>query len=171
MRAGVRFRPGAAPAGLGLPVSELVDGFAVADGHCACVLAGVPAGDDPFGVGDARVVVEEDVDVVFCGQQRADVAVPHEVRPAGALDRLGYLRAGGVHQVAHLLADGLLPAGQGAEQAEDTGRDAEPAAQPARTGELAEGRGEGRREVEHSRRAGLGGGEGHDGGQEREGGR
>jgi hypothetical protein len=51
----------------------------------------------------------------FRGQQRADVAVLHEVRLAGALDRLGHLRVGGVDQVADLLADGLLPVGQGAD--------------------------------------------------------
>jgi hypothetical protein len=41
-------------------------------------------------------VVEEDVDVVFGCQQRADAALQDEVGEAGALDGLGGLRVGGV---------------------------------------------------------------------------
>lgn len=51
--------------------------------------------------------------MVLDRQQRADVAVQHEVRLVGALDGLGDLRVGGVDQVAHVAADGLLPARQG----------------------------------------------------------
>jgi len=41
------------------------------------------------------------------------LARQHEVRLPGAPDGLGHLRVGGMHQVADLAADGLLPAGQG----------------------------------------------------------
>ena len=72
----------------------------------------VAAGDDPFGIRDYGAVVEEHVDVVLRGQQRADVALQYEVRLTGALDGLGYLRVSGVDQVAYLAADGLLPVGE-----------------------------------------------------------
>ena len=49
------------------------------------VMAG---GDDALGIGNDRAVVEEDVDVVLRRQQRADVALQHEVRSVGELDGL-----------------------------------------------------------------------------------
>src|SRR5205823_7967163 len=89
-----------------------VDGLPLADGHRPGGLVVVPAGDDALGIGHDRAVVEEHVDVVLGGQQRADVALQHEVRLPGALDGLLDLRVGGVHQVAYLPADVTLPVGQ-----------------------------------------------------------
>jgi hypothetical protein len=45
-------------------------------------------------------------------EQRADVAVEHEVRLLAPLDGFGHLRVGGMHQVADLAADRLLPVRQ-----------------------------------------------------------
>lgn len=53
-------------------------------------------GDDPFRIGDDAAVVEEDIDVVLCGQERVDVALQYEVRLTGALDGLGDFRVCGV---------------------------------------------------------------------------
>jgi hypothetical protein len=63
-------------------------------------LVALPAGDDPLRVGDDRPVVEEEVDVIFGGEERTDVALEYEVGLDGALDRLCHLRVGGVDQVA-----------------------------------------------------------------------
>src|ERR1700730_3798633 len=90
-----------------------VDGFALPESHGAGRLVVVTGGDDPVGIRDNGAVVEKYVDVVLRRQQRADVALQHEVRPVGALDGFGYLRVRGVDQVADLAADGLLPIGQG----------------------------------------------------------
>ena len=72
----------------------------------------LPAGDDALRVGNDRAVVEEHVDVVLGRQQRGDVAVQHEVRLNGPLDRLDHLGIGGMHEIPDLLADLLLPVGQ-----------------------------------------------------------
>ena len=45
-------------------------------------------------------------------QQRGDVAVQHEIRLNGPLDRLDHLGIGGMHEIPDLLADLLLPVGQ-----------------------------------------------------------
>ena len=65
-----------------------------------------------FGIRDDPAVVEEHVHVILGGQQRADVALQHEVGLHLPFDRLLELRVGGVDEVADLMADGLLPAGQ-----------------------------------------------------------
>src|SRR5262249_27384626 len=90
-----------------------VDRFALTDGHRARSLVVVPSGDNSFRIGDNRAVVEKDVDVILGGQQRADVALQHEVRMVGALDGFCNLWVGGADQLANLAADGLLPNGQG----------------------------------------------------------
>lgn len=51
--------------------------------------------------------------MVLGRQEGADVALQHEVRAGGSLDCLADLRVGGVDQIANLMADGLLPLGQG----------------------------------------------------------
>ena len=51
--------------------------------------------------------------MVLGRQQGADVALKHEVRTVGVLDRFGDLGVGGVDQIADLAADRLLPIGQG----------------------------------------------------------
>ena len=45
--------------------------------------------------------------------QGADVAVQHEAGAGGALDGFGDPGVGGVHQVADLAVDGLLPGWEG----------------------------------------------------------
>ena len=78
-------------------------------------------GDDLLRVGDDRSVIEEDVHVVLRRQQCADVALQNEVGAVGELDRLGDLRVGGVDQVSDLVADVLLPGGQGVDVRVDSG--------------------------------------------------
>ena len=51
--------------------------------------------------------------MVLRRQQGANVALQHEVRPVRALDGFIHVPVGGVDQLAHLAADGLLPSGQG----------------------------------------------------------
>ena len=48
----------------------------------------VTTGDDPVRVGNDPAVVEEDVDVVFRGEERTNVALQDEVRTVTAFDRL-----------------------------------------------------------------------------------
>ena len=84
-------------------------------------LVALAPGDDPLGVGDHAAVVEEHVDMVPGGQQRADIAIENEVRLDGALDRLLDLGVGRVDEVADLLADRLLPRGQSVDVGVDSG--------------------------------------------------
>src|SRR5207247_9446828 len=43
-------------------------------------------------------------------QQRTDVAMQRKIGLLGALDGLGHVRVGGMHQLSHLAANLLLPA-------------------------------------------------------------
>jgi hypothetical protein len=61
----------------------------------------------------SRAVVQEDIDPGLGRQQRADVTFERKIRLASTLDGLLHLRIRSVDQVADLLADGLLPLGQG----------------------------------------------------------
>src|SRR6516225_9259683 len=90
-----------------------IDGLALADGNGPGSLVVMPGGDDAVGIRDDAAVVDEYVHVVPGRQQRADVALEHEVRLPAPLDGLRYLRVGGMHQVADLPADDLLPVRQG----------------------------------------------------------
>ena len=90
-----------------------VDLFALPNGDCTGGLIVVSAGDDALWVGDDRAVVQEDIDPGLRRQQRADVTFERKIRLAGALDGLLHLRIRRMDQVADLLADGLLPVGQG----------------------------------------------------------
>src|SRR5262249_7082294 len=65
---------------------------------------GVPAGDDAVCIGHDRAVVEEQVDVVLGGEQRAHVAVEDEVGPHPALDRLLDVGICGVDYLAQFAA-------------------------------------------------------------------
>src|SRR5262249_46733543 len=89
-----------------------VDRFTLTDSHRAGGFVAVPSGDNAFGIGNHRAVVEKDVDVILGRQQGADIAFKYEVRTVGALDGFGHIWVGGVDQLAHLAADGLLPIGQ-----------------------------------------------------------
>jgi predicted RNase H-like nuclease len=93
--------------------SRRIDGLALADGNSAGGLVVVTSGDDSLGIRDNAAVVEEYVDMILGRQQRADVALEHEVRLPAPLDGFGHLRVGGVHQLADLTADRLLPVRQG----------------------------------------------------------
>jgi hypothetical protein len=64
------------------------------------------------GVGHDPAVIRKDVDVVLCGQQRADVGLEHELGLHRALDRFLDLSIRSVDQVTHALADRLLPCGK-----------------------------------------------------------
>ena len=66
-------------------------------------------GDDAFWIGDDATVVHEDVHVILGREERADVALEHEVRLDRALDGLLDLGIGGVDQRANLETDLLLP--------------------------------------------------------------
>jgi len=48
----------------------------------------VTASDDPLGIEDDAAVIKEYADVIFCRQQRADVARQDEVRLFGALEEV-----------------------------------------------------------------------------------
>src|SRR4051794_9657181 len=89
-----------------------IDLLALVVGDRSCRFVVVAGGDDALGVGDDAAVVEEQVDVVFGRQQRADVALEDEVGLHRSLDRLHHLRVGGVNEVTQPLADVLLPGRQ-----------------------------------------------------------
>src|SRR5437868_1751755 len=90
----------------------LLDLLASAVGDRSCRLVGLTGGDDAVRIGDDAAVVEEEVDVILGGEQRADVALEDEVRLHAAFDRLDDFRVGAVDQIAELLAELLLPVGQ-----------------------------------------------------------
>ena len=62
-----------------------------------------------LGIGHERVV-DENVEMILRSKPRADVAMQRKVGLLGALDGLGHLRVGGMHQISHLAAHLLLPA-------------------------------------------------------------
>ena len=68
--------------------------------------------DDLFRIRDDSAVVQEDVDVVLCREQGADVAVQDEEWLDGSLDCFLDGGIGSVHQVPYLPADCLLPRGE-----------------------------------------------------------
>src|SRR5258707_14593460 len=55
-------------------------------------------------------VVDENGEMILRSEQRADVAMQRKIGPLCALDGLGHVRVGGVHQISHLAAYLLLPA-------------------------------------------------------------
>src|SRR4051812_32989287 len=63
-----------------------IERLALADSHGSSVFVVVPAGDNAFRVGDYTTIIKENVNVVFRGQQGADVALEHEVWLASTLD-------------------------------------------------------------------------------------
>ena len=87
----------------------LVDRLVATHGDRPPCLVPVTAGDDAFRVRHDAAVVQEDVDVVLRGEQRADVAVEHEVRLDRPLDRLLDRGVRLMDEIAHPLADLLLP--------------------------------------------------------------
>src|SRR5262249_49934693 len=85
------------------------DLVSLVDGDHPRRLVAVASCDDSFWVGDDRAVAEEEVDVVFGGEQRADGALEHEVGLNGALDRLDDLGVGAVDEFTESLANLFLP--------------------------------------------------------------
>ena len=65
--------------------------------------------DKALGIGYDGVV-DENGEMILRSQQRADVALQRKIGLPGALDGLGHLRVGGMHQISHLAAHLLLPA-------------------------------------------------------------
>src|SRR6266511_4421485 len=89
-----------------------VDRFILAKGDSTSGFVLVPAGDDPLRIGNDRAVIQEDVDVILCRQQGADVALEHEVGTVPELDGLNHARVGSMDKLPNLTADRLLPARQ-----------------------------------------------------------
>src|SRR5438128_489997 len=87
----------------------LVDGFVLTDlnrPRCQVPLSLV---DNALGIGHDGVV-DENVEMILRSKPRADVAMQRKIGLLGALDGLGHVRVGGVHQISHLAAHLLLPA-------------------------------------------------------------
>src|SRR5258708_823913 len=87
----------------------LVDGFVLTDlnrPRCQVLLSLV---NNALGIRHDGVV-DENVEMILRSEQRADVAMQRKIGLLGALDGLGHLRVGGVHQISHLTANLLLPA-------------------------------------------------------------
>src|SRR5260221_6533567 len=98
----------------------LVEGFTLAHLNRACGQVALPLIDDALGI-RCDGVVDKDVDMVPGGEQRANVAIQREVWPVGALDSLGEVRVGGMHQIPHAAANVLLPVGERIDIVVDTG--------------------------------------------------
>ena len=87
----------------------LVDGFVLTDlnrPRCQFPLSLV---NNALGIGHDGVV-DENGEMILRSQQRADVAIQRKIGPLCALDGLGHVRVGGMHQISHLAANILLPA-------------------------------------------------------------
>jgi hypothetical protein len=89
----------------------LVDRLVPPEGDCPGGLVVVTGSDDSLGIGDDRSVVEEDVDVILCRKERADVAVEDEIGLDRSLDRFLDFGISFVDEVANLAADLPLPGG------------------------------------------------------------
>ena len=87
----------------------LVDGFILTDLNRPCCPVPLPLVNNTLGIGHDGVV-DENGEMILRSQQRADVAIQRKIGLLGALDGLGHLRVGGVHQISHLAANILLPA-------------------------------------------------------------
>jgi hypothetical protein len=86
----------------------LVDGFALTDLNRPRGQVPVSLVNKALGIGHEGIV-DENVEMIFRSQQRADIAIERKIGLPGALDGLNHLRVGGVHQVSHLPANLLLP--------------------------------------------------------------
>ncbi len=87
----------------------LVDGFVLTDlnrPRCQVPLSLV---NNTFGI-VYDGVVDENVDMILRSEQRTYVAIQRKIGLFCALDGLGHVRVGGMHQISHLAANLLLPA-------------------------------------------------------------
>jgi hypothetical protein len=89
----------------------LVDGFIRTDLNRPCCQVTLPLVNNALGIGHDGVV-DENGEMIPRSQQRADVAIQRKIGLLCALDGLGHVRVGGVHQISHLAAHFLLPARQ-----------------------------------------------------------
>ena len=87
----------------------LVDGFALTDLNRSCCQVALPLVDKTLGIGHDGVV-DENGEMIPGSQQRADVTMQCKIGLPGALDGLGHLWVGDMHQLSHLAAHLLLPA-------------------------------------------------------------
>jgi len=87
----------------------LVDGFVLTDLNRPRCQVPLPLVNNALGIGHDGVV-DENVEMIFRSQQRAYVAIQRKIWLICALDGLGHVRVGGVHQISHLAAKFLLPA-------------------------------------------------------------
>src|SRR6266581_8716736 len=87
----------------------LVDGFILTDLNRPCCQVPLSLVNNALGIGHDGVVDENGEMILRC-EQRAYVAIQRKIGLLGALDGLGHVRVGGVHQISHLAAHLLLPA-------------------------------------------------------------
>src|ERR1700694_4078110 len=98
----------------------LVDGFVLTDLNRPCCQVTLPLVNNALGIWHDGVV-DENVEMILRSQQRAYVAIQCKIWLLCALDGLGHLRVGGMHQVSHLAAHLLLPARESMNVFIDTG--------------------------------------------------
>ena len=91
--------------------SMCVDFLVLTDRDGSGGLVVVAAGDDAFRIRNDRAVVKEDVDMIFCGEQCADVALEYEIGLDSPLDRFDDFRVDGMNKITNLLTNLLLPRG------------------------------------------------------------
>jgi len=87
----------------------LVDGLILTDLNRPCCQVPLPLVNHALGIGHDGVV-DENVEMILRSEQRADVAIQRKIGLLCALDGLGHVRVGGMHQISHLAANILLPA-------------------------------------------------------------
>src|SRR5256886_3242771 len=87
----------------------LVDGFILTDLNRPCCQVPLSLVNQALGIGHDGVV-DENVEMILRSEQRAYVAMQRKIGLLCALDSLGHLRVGGMHQISHLAANLLLPA-------------------------------------------------------------
>src|SRR3989442_13588656 len=86
-----------------------VDGFILTDLNRPCCQVPLPLVNNALGIGHDGVV-DENGEMILRSEQCADVAMQRKIGLLCALDGLGHLRVGGMHQISHLAANILLPA-------------------------------------------------------------
>jgi len=86
-----------------------VDGFILTDLNRPCCQVPLPLVNNALGIGHDGVV-DENGEMILRSEQRAYVAIQRKIGLLCALDGLGHVRVGGVHQISHLAANILLPA-------------------------------------------------------------
>jgi hypothetical protein len=100
----------------------LVDGFILMDlNRPRCQVPSFLV-NKALGIGHEGVV-DENGEMILRREQRAYVATQRKIGLPGALDGLGHLRVGGMHQLSHLAAQLLLPARERSNVVVDVGVD------------------------------------------------